>query len=51
MKKNRDLLDQGIFDVELAAEQEVMEQLEDYQTGIIHLTLDTERAARFIPWE
>ena len=31
--------------------QEVLEQLEDYQTGIIDLTLDTERAARFIPWE
>lgn len=30
--------------------QEVLKQLETYQTGVIDLTLDQERAARFIPW-
>ena len=30
--------------------QEVLERLEPYQTGTIDLTLDQERAARFIPW-
>ena len=30
--------------------QEVLEQLEPYQSGTIDLTLDQERAARFIPW-
>lgn len=31
--------------------QEVLEQLDDYQTGIIDLTLDVDQAARFIPWK
>jgi len=30
--------------------QEVLEELEPYQNGTIDLTLDQERAARFIPW-
>lgn len=31
--------------------QEVLNQLADYQTGVIDLTLDVEQAARFIPWK
>ena len=30
--------------------QEVLNTLDTYQTGTIDLTLDQERAARFIPW-
>ena len=30
--------------------QEVLAALDSYQTGMIDLTLDQERAARFIPW-
>ena len=30
--------------------QEVLKSLETYQTGVIDVTLDEERAARFIPW-
>ena len=28
----------------------VLEQLEDYQTGVIDLTFDQERRAHFVPW-
>lgn len=30
--------------------QAVLEQLEDYQTGVIDLTFDEERRAHFVPW-
>lgn len=31
--------------------QEVLKQLEPYQTGVIDLTMDERRIARFIPWK
>lgn len=31
--------------------QEVVDRLEDYQTGIIDLTMAAEQSVRFIPWE
>lgn len=31
--------------------QEVVERLDDYQTGIIDLTMASEQSVRFIPWE
>ncbi len=31
--------------------QEVLKQLDPYQTGVIDLTMDERRIARFIPWE
>lgn len=38
------------LDYKLQYLQAVLEQLEDYQTGIIDLTFDQERRAHFVPW-